>query len=204
MTSRGPRGARAYCLCSVCGQWVELQLAGYRPVDHGNCPAPYPPPSQTAVYDQSVHGQQPPDDAIVQQGLPDGRRNPEVSAHTAPDAPGRTARASRALRTPHVSRFARWAMTPMSDSDLADEFRERSTASLEELRRRLAQLPSEHLNSHARAKHAAIQRERARRDRERISNTVSRSLQQGIDRGSVPRSGVRFVSGGLPTLGRDR
>lgn len=187
MIDSSPRGARGYCQCAACGLWVELLLATNRPVDHASCPAPYPPPKLTAAYDQSVHGQQPPESALVKHKA---LRGPGI-----PDTPS---------RPPRPSRFAVWAMSPMSESDMDEEFRDRSTGSLEELARRLAELPAEQLNSQARAKHAAIRRERARRERARISNAVSRSLQQSIDRGTVPRTGARLVPGGLPTLGRDR
>lgn len=90
----------------------------------------------------------------------------------------------------------------MSESDMEDEFRARPTASLAELARRIAELPPDQLNSQARAKHAAVQQERARRDRERISNVVSRSMQKAVDPSAIPRSGMHFVSGGLPTLGK--
>lgn len=193
MTSSSPRGARGYCQCLACGLWVELILATYRPVDHAGCPAPYPPPKRTAVYDQSVHGQQPPDAALVKHKAQHGPR--------VPDAPTRPSRSSR---PPRPSRFSDWAMSRMSEPDMDDEFRDRSTGSLVELARRLAALPTGQLNAQARAKHAAIRRELARRDRARISNAVSRSLQQSIDRGSVPKTGARFILGGLPTLGRDR
>lgn len=193
MTSSSPRGARGHCQCAVCGLWVELVLATYRPVDHAGCPAPYPPPKRTAVYDQSIHGQQPPDAALVEHNA---QRGPRI-----PDAPSRPSRSSL---SPRPSRFAVWAMSRMSESDMDEEFRDRSPGSLVELAKALAELPAGQLNSQARAKHAAIRRELVRRDRARISNAVSRSLQQSIDRGSVPSAGVRFVPGGLPSLGRDR
>ncbi len=197
------RGARAYCECSICGLWVGLLFTEQRPDRHGDCPQPYAPPKRTAVFDMSLYGQQPPDTAIV--------RDTRPHLTTSEPMPGRGTPRSRPPRVgasrsgpPRPSRFATWAMSPMSDADMEDEFRERSAGSLEELARRLAGLPAGELNSHARSKYAAVQRERTRRERERVNDLVARSTRRAIDQSSVPRSGVRIVSGGLPTLGRDR